>query len=100
MRPIILLSALLSALLSLPAASLAQDARDDDDDDPQLAMEPDPDPAARAVWAPAGDAPAAEQDAAGAESDAFARIHDDDARLPELQRARRMVGFDVMDGVR
>ncbi len=95
MRTIILLSALLSVLLSLPAASLAQDARDDE---PQLDVEPDP--GARAAWAPAGDSPAAEQDAAGAESDAFARIHDDDARLPELQRARRTVGFDVMDGVR
>lgn len=36
----------------------------------------------------------------GVESDAFAHIHDIDADLPELEAAQRMVGFDVMDGVR
>lgn len=87
MRAIILLS----AFLFVPAAAIAQDLRDD-------AVEPDP--VARAAWEPAGEAPAVEQDAAGAESDAFARIHDADERLPELERARRMVGFDLMDGVR
>ncbi|MBI2898112.1 MAG: hypothetical protein HYY06_31455 [Deltaproteobacteria bacterium] len=91
MRTIILLS----AFLSFPAASIAQDTRDE-----EAELDIEPDPVARAIWAPTGDAPAVEQDAAGAESDAFARIHDDDARLPELERARRMVGFDVMDGVR
>lgn len=91
MRPIILLS----AILFVPATALGQDARDDD-----VALEVEPDPVARAAWEPAGEAPAVAQEAAGAESDAFARIHDADARLPELERARRMVGFDVMDGVR
>ena len=34
------------------------------------------------------------------ESAAFARIHDANADLSELEEARLMVGYDVLDGVR
>ena len=34
------------------------------------------------------------------ESEAWARIHDADEALAELEAAERMVGFDLLDGVR
>lgn len=87
------------SLLAAPAPALAQ--QEDDAAEPVLdaVVEPAP-PEVMEAWAtPERTATRAADDLAR-ESDSFARIHDADEALLELEAAQRMVGYDLLDGVR
>jgi len=52
------------------------------------------------AWAPPGPGAGRSADDLARESESFARIHEADESLLEFEAAQRMVGFDLMDGVR
>ena len=95
MRSIVLSFAFLTMSAGL---ALAQDEPDPDSAPAEEVVEHDPE-VARAWAVPEGDQARTAEDAAR-ESDSFARIHEADEELLELEAARRMVGYDLLDGVR